>query len=190
MKINPINYTQGGMSLEVVGETPVETALLRQIFKHGCMDVGDGNSDSAGGHTGFYLNPEKTSPPVTATQANYAKIPLGQATSNIEHERPASAKVHQYDTSEWAPVGREITLEAATRVLYKHGYAVVPFVKEFSLLNNEETHTVRCKLSFHNTLDALIHEHDKDTSCEYILKRWLTDLGVLVTPELLAKIQE
>jgi len=56
-----VNYAFGGISLEVVGETPVETSLLQQIWKRGQMERGDGDSIHwNGGHTGFYLRLEKT----------------------------------------------------------------------------------------------------------------------------------
>jgi hypothetical protein len=60
MKIKPVNYTHGGLSLEIVGETPVEAALLREIFKHGSMSMGNGNSSNGDGtSTGFYLRMSK-----------------------------------------------------------------------------------------------------------------------------------
>ena len=56
MKIVPVNYLHGGLSLEIVAETPVETALLVQIFTHGCMEMGSGKSITVNDMaTGFYL---------------------------------------------------------------------------------------------------------------------------------------
>jgi hypothetical protein len=63
MKIVPVNYVYGGMSLEIIGETPVETALLHEIFAHGEMTVGCGNSENANGSvSGFYLRLKKAEP--------------------------------------------------------------------------------------------------------------------------------
>ena len=64
MKISPVNYDNGTFALEVVAETPVETAVLRQIFTHGEMQRGNGNSLLANGmSTGFYLATSKKEPP-------------------------------------------------------------------------------------------------------------------------------
>ena len=60
MKIEPVTYMNGGLSLEIIGETPVEVALLKQIFEHGEMKRGYGKSQTeAGTVTGFFLDMTK-----------------------------------------------------------------------------------------------------------------------------------
>ena len=60
MKIAAVNYVHGGTALELVAETDVEYMVLAEIWKHGQMKTGDGNSIAPnGGSTGFYL---KTAP--------------------------------------------------------------------------------------------------------------------------------
>lgn len=60
MKVKAVNYAHGGLSLEIIGETPVEAALLRQIWLHGGMSTGNGNTECQnGGSQGFYLDTEK-----------------------------------------------------------------------------------------------------------------------------------
>ena len=61
MKIGIVNYTLGGMALEIIGETDVEYMLLRQIWGHGKMSRGDGETITPDKmSTGFYLNPDKS----------------------------------------------------------------------------------------------------------------------------------
>lgn len=61
MKIQTVNYTHGGIALEVVGETEVETMILNQIWEHGEMTRGKGSSIAPRGFVqGFFLQPEKT----------------------------------------------------------------------------------------------------------------------------------
>ena len=56
MKIKPVNYMHGGLSLELIAETPIETALLREIFEHGEMSRGNGESKTHDNMScGFYL---------------------------------------------------------------------------------------------------------------------------------------
>ncbi len=56
MKIKPINFTHGGFALELVAETPIETGLLQELFAHGEMTRGNGESLTHNGmSTGFYL---------------------------------------------------------------------------------------------------------------------------------------
>jgi hypothetical protein len=57
MKIKTVNYTYGGMSLELIAETDIEYMVLKQIFTHGGMTMGNGNTKTPDGMaTGFYLN--------------------------------------------------------------------------------------------------------------------------------------
>jgi len=60
MKVKAINYTHGGVSIEVIGETPVEAAILKQIWLHGCMTMANGDTTmQGGGANGFYLDMNK-----------------------------------------------------------------------------------------------------------------------------------
>lgn len=68
MRIEAVNFLHGGLSLEVVAETTVETALLRQVFEHGKMSRGNGKSLNADGtHTGFFLDLTLPAPPAEDT---------------------------------------------------------------------------------------------------------------------------
>ena len=67
MKIVAHNYTYGGISLEVIGETPVEVALLKNIWSHGSMARGYGRSETERGSvTGFFLEPTNRQEPTDA----------------------------------------------------------------------------------------------------------------------------
>lgn len=72
MKIKTVNYTHGGMALELISETDVEFAVLEQIFSHGEMSRGNGRTTTPDGlGTGFYLKMEKTmTPPTKSTKGN------------------------------------------------------------------------------------------------------------------------
>lgn len=60
MKIRSVNYAAGGTGIELVAETEIEYMVLRQIFEHGEMSRGDGNTKAPnGGSTGFYLHAQK-----------------------------------------------------------------------------------------------------------------------------------
>lgn len=61
MKIGIVNYTYGGMALELIAETDVEYMLLNQIWEYGKMKRGNGNTETPDGmSTGFYLEPDKS----------------------------------------------------------------------------------------------------------------------------------
>lgn len=65
MKIEPVTYMNGRFSLEIIGDTPVEVALLEQIFEHGKMERGNGKSVVKNGcTTGFYLEMAPPPPPI------------------------------------------------------------------------------------------------------------------------------
>ena len=58
MKARLVGYESdtNGLSLEVIGETPTETALLVAFWKHGRLERGNGNSVTQDGQaTGFYV---------------------------------------------------------------------------------------------------------------------------------------
>ena len=75
MQIKVINYKAGGMSLELVGESDVEYMVLRQIFDHGQMDRGNGDTKTPNGMaTGFYLQCNKKETPLSLQ----AKIDSGE----------------------------------------------------------------------------------------------------------------
>lgn len=63
MKIGIVNYAYGGVALELIAETDVEYMLLKQIWEHGEMTRGNGETIAPDGHcTGFFLQTEKDQP--------------------------------------------------------------------------------------------------------------------------------
>jgi len=60
MKIKPINYMHGGYSLEIVAETEVECMILRELWKFGTLETGNGDSvNNNNGAIGFFIKPKQ-----------------------------------------------------------------------------------------------------------------------------------
>ena len=61
MQVKPVSYKhEPGVSLALVPDTDVERELLRMMWAHGRMEVGNGVAD--GSEQGFFINarPERT----------------------------------------------------------------------------------------------------------------------------------
>ena len=65
MKINPTIYVhERGVSFEIIAETTTETALLEDLWEHGELSQGNGQSPARrpGGKQGFYIRQKKDQP--------------------------------------------------------------------------------------------------------------------------------